>query len=1402
MEQILSKISLYQTLAVFCLGIWGALLILCIILFFAFHIPDDLKEHMEKIRKKTGKKWGILLAAAAAGTLAGAFPVMADRGDTKKEIPICFKNLDPEETVEIVYGTEDFQIIIDEDRFSEEAGDLKRGEKAEYTFAPKKGDPLSQDIIKVDEEGWVTFDRACEGKTLWLTVTRLETGDCPRTSVDCSFTVLKKPVILEDTYQGLRYSKVYDQGDTRVEHDPGDLDFLEGTEALNFTEGGIEEGDRVKVGKLYGRLPEGFEQVFTDEEGKEQAYPEKAGIFVEKVVLEGQDKENYKVLPEQQPQLQCTVTVKKRPVKLKVSDGTREYGHWNQIEYDGHKPVEENQEAYSNPETEGILEGDQVVFPAPEEIKGEEKPDQRPGIYPERITIAPLTEEGEPNGIPGNNYRFCLEPEEIQRGTLTICRETIEDYIEYLDFEQSGGSFYMDPETGKLWTDGSGKEFYISICRSGQGAFYDQVRLADTGQIISEPSSGQGLDLQGKNFFDEGSAALEIFLYNSVNKAASLPFTVTLCRDSEGPRAVFPEMTSGPWDLEELPSEPAFVNFYGRGSIAAVKADIEDKGCGVKGWAYCILEGKAEEEFTGEKIRNFAAEELRWEEGSPEAKEEGSGGELFLPGEEGGYVILIKAEDHLGNESIWVSQGLIIDWKAPEIKISLAEDQQEASSGIYGEDVSLEICVDDGNPGELTSAVKNAVIKVESGGKITEEKKLYQNREDDGRNLSFSYVVKAEDNNSNDVKITVQAEDNSGNSAGCEKTLMIDTVDPSVEVKDPAPGKGENQRYYQNPVEMEILYQERNFGRDKEHLWFQIQLDEGKEKLYSLEELEKELGVAARWEESLEESQADRKVSERTEERLHRLSLTFNREHDYRITPWCRDLAEKEGGKDRGIKGETQKFVIDRTPPVIQVSFVTGAGEPSWEPEQGKDRYYGKIPAAVVTIQEENFDEKKVVSEVQGKLQGESGEMPSIGPFSGKNGEYKAVIRFLKEGVYSFRIACTDKAENSADEYRAEEFTVDLTEPVIEIFNIEDKSANNNEVAPGIRITDRNFDPEKVKITVTGARQGEVQLPYTVTEIRSGEILRFQDFPREEKTDDFYILTVRSEDKGGNIRERSVEFSVNRFGSVYALEEETRKWLAGKEYVYLNQERSVSVAEYNIDKISGSRILLNRDGELKELREGQDFLVSFREEKGKRQEAHYVLKKENFSQEGHYTIVLSSRDRAGNQMNNTSVKRNAGALPIAFAVDKTGPTVVITGAEDRGVYQSEEKNIIIDAKDNLLLQEVTVETEEEKKVYGKEFLESHEGIIELTLDGSPKLQKIQVTAADAAGNIQGETAQARRSSPVSMRVLVAPEVSSHILEKQPGLSFLRKGAVFLFLLLLISCIIILGYKKKSGRRRE
>lgn len=70
---------------------------------------------------------------------------------------------------------------------------------------------------------------------------------------------------------------------------------------------------------------------------------------------------------------------------------------------------------------------------------------------------------------------------------------------------------------------------------------------------------------------------------------------------------------------------------------------------------------------------------------------------------------------------------------------------------------------------------------------------------------------------------------------------------------------------------------------------------------------------------------------------------------------------------------------------------------------------------------------------------------------------------------------------------------------------------------------------------------------------------------------------------------------------------------------------------------------------------------------------HYVLKAENFETEGNYSVIFSTKDEAGNAMNNTSVKRKGQNLPIEFAVDKTAPTIVITGVEDGGSYRSAER---------------------------------------------------------------------------------------------------------------------------------
>ncbi len=45
-------------------------------------------------------------------------------------------------------------------------------------------------------------------------------------------------------------------------------------------------------------------------------------------------------------------------------------------------------------------------------------------------------------------------------------------------------------------------------------------------------------------------------------------------------------------------------------------------------------------------------------------------------------------------------------------------------------------------------------------------------------------------------------------------------------------------------------------------------------------------------------------------------------------------------------------------------------------------------------------------------------------------------------------------------------------------------------------------------------------------------------------------------------------------------------------YSYVNEEREVGVIEYNVDTIKDSQIILDRDGQLKRLKEKKDYKVT------------------------------------------------------------------------------------------------------------------------------------------------------------------------------------------------------------------
>ena len=780
-----------------------------------------------------------------------------------------------------------------------------------------------------------------------------------------------------------------------------------------------------------------------------------------------------------------------------------------------------------------------------------------------------------------------------------------------------------------------------------------------------------------------------------------------------------------------------------------------DEGSGIKSIQYVVKR----ESLTETELRNMDADgKIDWttenygEGVAAEALEE-----TLSPNRQ--CVVYAKITNYAERVSYLSSDGFILDNIAPEVTVTVL-NPGDAENGIFNEDVRLRIDVTDPKAGETCAGLREVWYEITAAGNVNEsgQGNWLLNGEE---TFSQEITVDADTYNSNDVRVTACAADRADNEGTAQAIpLQIDVTAPSISVSwdlnDPANG-----RYYNATRTATVTITDRNFDPNRTEL--SITNTDGAPASIGGWTVSQDMGVS-------DSASAVCQVS-------------FPEDGDYTFTLNAVDLA----GNSTAY-GQTDEFTIDKTAPVITVAYDNN--------DARHGNYYKESRTAAVTINEHNFDAASVQTAITASLEGQGIAAPSLGGFSGSGDVHTATVVYDADGEYTFDIQYTDLAGNPAQEYIPDHFTVDLTAPQVNIFDIVDQSANRDRVAPGVEYTDINYDPEGVEITLTGANSGDANVESSISSIENGQRIQYSDFARTEEMDDLYTLTAKITDLAGNLTEKAVRFSVNRYGSVFVLDEASHEWLhqGGAAYRYANQETEIGVMEINVDEIDAYSIAVDRDGELKNLEEGSEFEVEKTRNEAAWRVNYYHIKAENFAEEGNYDVTITSRDKAANQVNNQTVKKSDGALPIEFTIDKTAPTVVVSGIENGGRYMADSRNMMLDVKDNLALDTVSITVGDgEPEIIRAEELREADGIISRPISSSDRYQTVRITAADAAGNVLGQEAPGDEGVDIILSVLITSNIMIQFFMNKP----LFYGTIIGLLALLVLIVILIKRKRRQ-----
>lgn len=916
---------------------------------------------------------------------------------------------------------------------------------------------------------------------------------------------------------------------------------------------------------------------------------------------------------------------------------------------------------------------------------------------------------------------------------------------------------YTAPDTKKAWYAG---DVAFSVDLSDNLAGFNEFTV-DMNETIDVDTSGKSISESNKNYkaedsytnrtltdsyqfntnqakiADDGSFKIRLDLADKSSNTKT--YETTVYKDVDAPHITkYTFNAKGYQDGEGLPVGTADYGFYFvEDTVVTITADdtkTEDgkevPSSGVESISYYTVD------YTG-KVTQQGTENVN----------DKNQIQIKIPADFKGQ-IFAKAKDHVKNEAkdYVKPEGAILETpgkhqSSSAITLSKAGASHKDASGLdlYNSNVPVNVVVQDTYSGirtiewSVTSPYDTG--SNQSGSVIVDNKGNMSsggwNREKTEVNLvtQMSTTINV-GNNSNNIVVWVKLTDRAGNTSEQRINFSIDKTAPTINItydhsnKDPGFSDTE---YYKDTRTAIVTIKERNFNANDVVL-----------------RLTNTLGTTpgfSGWSTVVDSTNPDNTS--------HTARIVFSSDGDYVFTVDFTDMAG-----NRAATSLQQRFTMDQTKPIISVSFDNN--------EAKNTNYYKADRTATVTITERNFETSRIAVSMSAANQDKTVDVPTVNGWSTGSDGHVATIKFDKDALYKLKISYTDKAGNNADDFQEISFYVDKTIPELSVQGVTQKSANNGikedsdntNIGFTIEGTDTNFDTITPELNLVGLEEttNQTELLGEGTAIENGR--RYQVSNLE--SDGIYVVKCKAEDKAGNVQEKvkvldkdgkevdaeELMFSVNRNGSTYMLTDDTKK-LNG---TYTQDEQNVGIIEINVDEIHNTKLTMFHDTNTTVLKEGTDYKVKESGEEGQWHEYDYTVDKNNFKEDGDYSVSLYSVDAAENESENTMDTKN---VEVRFAIDKTAPNVIVTDLESDETYSQDKKDVTMVVNDNMKLVDLKVYHSEyskdpESADYGKVYKSWDQAAIEKMIadkgdydfdidGGSTKKHKVKIVATDAAG---------------------------------------------------------------------